>query len=370
MHPIKIVVCGDFRAANPEKIKLSDEVVEVFSDADVRICNFEAPVHVEGVKPIKKSGPSLDQSPQSPLILKKIGFNVILLANNHIMDYGEAGLFSTLKSFDSVTTIGAGKAVEAYKVKYIEVNGVRIGLLSLVHREYGVVEKKNDKCGAAWMCSPDVPEIIMDAKTKCDRVLVFPHAGVEHTAAPLPEIRELYKKYIDWGADLVVASHPHCPQGWEMYGDKYVYYSLGNFYFDELHYDDLWNKSIVLEIIIDSKINVKEHYIYFDEKTGIVCFDRSSHIKEYINYVNTLISDKEEYEKYIEKISESHWIEYKYYLLRGVRGISINMPLKMVLRLVGSVLLERTNPLGINNIFQCESHRWLAENYFKKLIKE
>ncbi len=366
MQSVKIIVCGDFRAAYPEKIKLSDEVADLFAKVDVQICNFEAPVRVEGGEPIKKSGPALGQSADSPALLKRLGFNIILMANNHIMDYGEEGLNATLKSFQGLTTVGAGTANEALAVRYVTVNEKKIGLLSLTQREFGVVESVDDNCcGAAWINSPDVPNIIIKAKQECDYLMVFPHAGVEHTAAPLPEWRRLYKRFIEWGADAVVASHPHCPQGWETYHGKPIYYSLGDFYFDELSYDDLWYKSIALEFTIDENVQTKEHYLCFDDKTGEISVDNSERIYKHIKYANNLLKDSDIYMAYINKMCSAHWVGYKYGLLRGLCGVTLKMKAKYVLRLLGCMLLGNTNEMALLNAIQCESHRWVAERYLR-----
>ena len=55
------------------------------------------------------------------------------------------------------------------------------------------------------------------------------HAGLEKVNYPLPEFREQYKRFIDYGADAIIAHHPHVVQGWEYYNNKLIAYSLGNF---------------------------------------------------------------------------------------------------------------------------------------------
>ena len=366
MQSVKMIVCGDFRAAHPEIIKIDKDVIDLFANADMRICNFEAPIHTEGAKPIEKSGPALDQSVNSPLFLKEQGFNVILMANNHIMDYGEAGMNATIDGFKDAIVVGAGTAKEAFSVRYVKVKEKTIGLLSLTQREFGTVESMDSEdCGAAWINSPDVPNIIIKAKRKCDYLIVFPHAGVEHTKAPLPEWRRLFKHFVDWGADVVVASHPHCPQGWEIYKEKYIYYSLGDFYFDELTHDDLWYKSIALELTIDEDIQTKEHFICFEDKTGQISIDKSSRIHDYIKNANNLLTDQERYMSYINRMCVSHWAGYKYGLLRGLCGVSLKMKPKLVMRLLGCMLLGNRNEMALLNAIQCESHRWVAEHYLK-----
>lgn len=372
---IKIIVCGDFRAENPEKIHFTEEVSSLFSGCDIRICNFEAPVKTRDAQPSIKSGPGLDQSEKSPGILKGFGFNVIQLANNHIMDYGEEGLNATLKAFEDVVTVGAGIAKEAFSARFVEIKGKRIGFLSFVHHEFGVVEYYDeDCCGAAWINSPDVPKIVIDAKKQCDFLMVLPHAGMEHVAAPLPEWRKIYKRFIDWGADCVIGGHPHCPQGWEYYKGKPIYYSIGDFYFDGLGYDDLWYKGILTEFDIEEeKVIVKEHFVCFDDNTGEISIDRSERMKSRIALVNNLLADSEAYHTYINKLCNSGYNGLKYVILRAVCGVSLKLPFKRVIRLLGLMLLGKKNDLFLLNSYQCETHRWFAERIFRnnnKIIKK
>lgn len=361
------MVCGDFRAANPSIIRFDNDVAELIHGADICVCNFEAPVYVEKAEPLKKSGPSLDQSTDAPAFLKEHGFNVIVLANNHIMDYGMEGCAATIKAFSDVVTVGAGEAKDAFRVRFVEVNGRKIGFISLVQNEFGTVEDKRDTSyGAAWVCSMDVPEIIKEAKTQCDYLLVLPHAGVEHTAAPLPEWRKLYKRFVDWGADAVIASHPHCPQGWETYQGKPIYYSLGDFYFDELTYDDLWYKSLMVELNVEDSVEIKEHFLCFDDKTGEVSMDKSMRIHDYIDYANHLLQNETDYDNYIGDMCAKRWTGIKYGILRGVCGVSLKMKLKYIIRLLGCMLLGNKDEMYLLNSLQCESHRWVIEHYLRK----
>lgn len=360
---VKMLLCGDFRAADPSRIILSENLKELVRTSDVKVCNFEAPIKVPNAKPIIKSGPALSQSTEAPRFLMNFGFNVILLANNHIMDYGKEGCEATLKAFSNVTTIGAGSAGDAFAIKFIEIKGKKIGFCSLVQNEFGTVENKDeDRCGAAWINSPDVPEIVIKAKKECDFLLIFPHAGAEHTVAPLPEWRRLYKRFIDWGADAVVASHPHSPQGWEDYKDKRIYYSLGNFYFDELTYDDWWFKSIAVELSIDENnaITYKEHFLKFDAN-GLISIDDSFEIKERVNYANLMLENENQYYGYINRMCEGRYRGMRYGILRGVCGISFKMKLKYIIRLLGCMLLGNTDEPYLLNAIRCESHRWVMQ---------
>lgn len=364
---VKIFICGDFRAANPDKIHFEEDLASVLATGDIKICNFEAPVKTAGAKPFVKSGPCLDQSLNSPVILKNLGFNVIQLANNHIMDYGVEGLKATFSAFEDVITVGAGIAKDAFSPRFMEIDGKRIGFLSYVHHEFGMVDYvDDDDYGAAWISSPDVPEIVMNAKKECDFLLVLPHAGIEHEVAPLPIWRKMYRKFIDWGADCVVGGHPHCPQGWETYKGKAIYYSLGDFYFDELTYNDLWYKSIIAEIIIeDDAVRLKEHFVCFDDKTGLISYDHSERMSNHVARANRLLHNEAEYKEYIDRLCASRYTSFKYILSRCICGVTFKLPFKKVIRLIGCMLLGNKDELIFLNLIQCESHRWAREKMLK-----
>lgn len=366
MEKISIAVLGDFRATNCENIRFADTFVNRLKEADIRICNFEAPVKSDG--PVTaKSGPKIDQSEKSPDFLIENGFNVILLSNNHMMDHGTIGCQRTIDSFNSVITVGAGLSKDAYSVKTNYIKGKTIGYLSLCQHEFGVVDGKDgDLYGVAWTGSLDVQDIIKEAKNNVDYLFVFPHAGVEQSYAPLPEWRKLYKKYIDWGADGVIASHPHTPQGWEYYHEKPILYSLGNFYFDELSGDEYWNKGLMAELHIEKGvINTTVHNICFDSE-GHVSLDESDERKVHNDYLNELLTSDEKYYIYIDNLCKKLYDGHKYGILRGFAGMTLRMRKAYALRLFGLMLLNKRDTYTALNRFQCESHRWAIEYCLKK----
>ena len=366
MERLSIAIFGDFRAAYPEKIKFADDFSNLLKEADIRICNFEAPVKSEGLV-APKSGPKIDQSNKSPQFLIDHGFNVVLLANNHTMDHGMEGCQKTIESFNSIIAVGAGKAKEAYAVKTSIVKGKSIGYLSLCQHEFGVVESKDDEdLGVAWTGSYDVEEVIKEAKNQVDYLFVFPHAGVEQSFAPLPGWRKLYKKYIDWGADGVIASHPHTPQGWEYYHDRPILYSLGNFYFDELTGDEYWNKGLMAELIIENDVvKAVVHNISFDS-SGYISIDESEERKVHNDYLNELLFSNEKYNNYIDGLCKKLYDGHKYGVLRGFAGMSLRMRKAYAMRLLGLMLLNKRDTYTALNRFQCESHRWPIEYCLKK----
>lgn len=365
---IRICVFGDFKATFPERIILDDKIKNIIDDADICVCNFESPVGDTEIKK-KKNNLILNQPLSSAELLIRLGFNVVLLGNNHIMEHGEKECRDTINSFKDIITVGAGSPDEAYAVKTKEVCGKRIGFFSGVHHEFGVLDSPKDekKCGVAWINAQETERIIREAKDVVDFLIVFPHAGVEHIFAPLPEWREVYRHFIDWGADAVIGSHPHTPQGWEFHKGKPIFYSLGDFYFDYVGTlpTEYWNKSLCVELIIsDNNIESRTHNIIF--KDGIIEIDDSESIKKHNIFLQELISDPEKYYKYIVDICYQMDVEYRYKLLRGLGGVSFShLTANQILKSFVGAFLGKCDDKTLLNIFQCESHRWLIERIIK-----
>lgn len=216
-------------------------------DADYNCLNFEAPLVGCPHDSIEKSGPSISMDSNSIDFLRKYNLNIVSLANNHIMDKGLTGLRETICKLEN-RFWGAGKGMEAYKPMIINTGGIRLAFMALTHKEFGCVENEEDS-GAAWMCHPKIFNMINQTKQNVDFLFLIVHAGVEYLDVPLSEIRNLYKSYITSGVDAVIASHPHVPQGYEEYNGNPIFYSLGNFCFqnEALPYNNdkpYWNDSL------------------------------------------------------------------------------------------------------------------------------
>lgn len=365
---IKIAFLGDFCAQTPQNISFGNMLNDLLSSCDIKVCNFEAPLKNEGCK-IMKSGPSISQPVESISFLQRIGFNAVLLANNHMMDYGSKGCRETINEFGDTITVGAGIAEEAYRIKSLNVKGKNIGIMSACQHEFGTVDDlfSSKKVGVAWINSHVVQETIRQEREKYDFLVVCPHAGVEETYAPLPEWRKVYKCLIDFGADAVIASHPHTPQGWETYKGKKIYYSLGNFYFDigNPSKHKYANKSLCVICTIDA--NRVEYITYIIEnKNDLIEICQENEITEHVRYLNTLLRDEKEYEEYIHELCIKLNKTYRYGLLRGVCGTSFKVGFKLFVKLLGGMVLNQYDEMYLLNALQCESHRWVIERFIKE----
>ncbi len=117
--------CGRGNGNMPQGPELSSELQAMIDRAEINVINYEAPClyYTARTEPRPKSGPHIYQHPDSVHWIERHGLNVVSMANNHIMDYGELGLQDSRSSFRHARTGGAGTWEEAYRPVLINVNG-------------------------------------------------------------------------------------------------------------------------------------------------------------------------------------------------------------------------------------------------------
>ena len=98
-------------------------------------------------------------------------------------------------------------------------------------------------------------------------MVVFSHWGVEYSPASTDSMKSLAHQFIDAGADLVVGSHPHVIEPMEIYNGKRIYYSLGNFIFDQYFNEDVRNGlGVTVRINKETKqMDFSDEYFYLDD---------------------------------------------------------------------------------------------------------
>lgn len=356
----KLTFWGDFVSVEPQRLKMSESLLQWLKDSDINVCNFESPI-VGDYPPFERQGPRVRQPKESINFLRSVGFNVFQLANNHMCDFGSEGCTATIKAFGNAITVGAGNYDEAYEVKVVEKNGIKIGFLACTHHEFGVLEKREDveQQGTAWICNDVIIQNIIEAKKRVDFLVVLPHAGVEEIDAPLPEWREKYKFFVDCGADCVIGTHPHVPQGWEEYKGKPIFYSLGDFYFDFLTgRHPYWSKSLVvlMDIHDNGTFTYNVQNIIFSNYE--IKEDWSSETKHHNEYLCDLLNNKPAYFDYVNKQSLNLWYDYNNWLTRGLGNISFKLRFTDVLKSIYISIFKGRQKSLLENCLQCESHRW------------
>ena len=192
-----------------------ENVEPIFSADDLTIVNLEGPLTTATVFRESQTY-CISGDPAYVEALTAGSVEAVSMANNHLMDYYEAGRDDTVAAVE-----GAG-IVYAFndRVGIYETKGIRIGLISVNVIGYGSGVEKFIKKGMEEL-----------REQQANLILVNCHWGVERENVPEDYARRLGKSCIDWGADLVIGHHPHVIQGIEQYNGKYIVYSLGNFCF-------------------------------------------------------------------------------------------------------------------------------------------
>ena len=230
------------------------------------------------------------------------------IANNHLFDWGDEGFLKVKHAFGDAS-FGAGSYEEAYRVKCVETKGKKIGFLALTFATksgvfYDVMNHHG--LGCAYIHDLKVNHVIMEAKKEVDYLIVLPHDGIEFIDAPLPEVMARYRDFVDYGADAVIGTHPHCPQGWEEYQGKPIFYSLGNFFFnskDDISYR-AWNRPhwyeglcVVLEID-DNEVKYSIHNT-FNKDNVELSIDHNPSREEHNSKLCSYLVDKKKHQTYL-----------------------------------------------------------------------
>ena len=174
-------------------------------------------------------------NPEAVCILEKMKADIWNISNNHIMDAGREGLESTISIADEcgAATIGAGIDLEeASQPVYLPEAG-GIGMFGVAYMAECIPATETEPGVFPWNEMELIGRRIQEIKERCRWCIVVAHGGEEFSALPNPYTRERYLKYLEMGADVVVAHHPHVTENFETFPDgKAIFYSLGNFIFD------------------------------------------------------------------------------------------------------------------------------------------
>jgi hypothetical protein len=198
----------------------------------VNFCNLECAL-TESDAGLEAQAHLIRARPSSAAALAAAGFGVASLANNHIYDYGDAGVRDTIAALDrlGIKACGAGADLSlARRPAIVERNGIRLGFLAYTSK--GVQSASATRAGAALIDGVQIVEDVTALRPAVDHVIVSLHAGLEFIDLPHPEYRELCHTIAAAGACLIVGHGPHVIQGIERVGQCVVCYSLGNFVFD------------------------------------------------------------------------------------------------------------------------------------------
>ena len=132
---VNLFFCGDFCSTSPASpISVSKELRDLIASCELKVVNFEVPLKPDMPLLLQKRL-RFSQNDDVPAFLQSLGFNLFPIATNHTFDWGEEG-FKKTKEVLGNAAFGAGTYDEAYKVKVIEANGVKIGFFAVCFAAY------------------------------------------------------------------------------------------------------------------------------------------------------------------------------------------------------------------------------------------
>ena len=243
---VSVAVTGDVMFARnmPEVLSLDYSpytgVSDVTSNVDLLLINFENAATTSAN--VVKGDIPFKCDPSYVPLAKAGNITVAALANNHTFDYGVEGMQDTLSNLENsgITPIGAGNSEdEAHAAVTKEINGRKITILNYMDSEnfaeypYEMMPPANGSSpGYSAYDSADAKRQISEHNDS-DLIIAYMHYGNEYAHSPNENQIKFSHELIDYGADVVIGSHPHVTQGIEMYKGKPIFYSLGNFIFDQ-----------------------------------------------------------------------------------------------------------------------------------------
>ena len=337
-------------------------VADFVRAADLRIVQWETPT-ASKENPIPKSGPNLNSAPETIRIVQEAGFDIALLANNHIGDHGTEGVLETLKCLheSGMKTVGAGKNLEeANRPLALAAGGKNILLLNFAENEFGTAEE--NKPGVAPQSPLRNLKQTREAAEQADFVIVVLHGGHEHNPFPSPRLQELCRAFADAGADLVFNCHTHCPEGVELRNGSQIIYSPGNFYFPK-YSRKLWNTGYLTRCSFDRLGVYKLELLpYRFTKESVTPLDEAGK-KAFEHYMERLcepLSNPERIRKLFEAWSTDKGRAY-------LVGTVTELPEHWENRMEEPEVVNQI--LHLRNVFTCEAHCDMVKCYLR-LIEE
>lgn len=208
-------------------------------DADLVHANLEGPIHGSG----SKGGTSLVFSFNQDIapFLKENGFNLLSISNNHALDQGWVARDETIRVLEENNIDWCGHPTEVDK--------------NSIH-----YDQSPSGLSYAFVCFQDVTNhldldsakiLLNDVDQEVDLLIISVHWGQEYVHANNSRQQEIAHVFVDSGADLIIGHHPHVVQNMEIYNEVPIFYSLGNFVFDQ-YWSEKTQEGLALKLKITS----------------------------------------------------------------------------------------------------------------------
>lgn len=238
-------LCNNFGVASVIKRKgpdyLFDNVRSLLNEGDIVFGNLECSILSEDS--VNEKTPNFFCAEPGIIEgLKNANFNVLSVANNHIMEHGDVLFQNTVQLLrdNNICPVGIANEIEVISVK-----GLKIAFLA-----YSFIEDNVPSSGYNKIHSEEpIIQNIQKIRSEVDLIIISLHWGYEYVPYPSPDQIRIGRKLVDAGADVILGGHPHVAQSYEIYKNRPIFYSLGNFIFDHT-YIPTTRESFIAEITI------------------------------------------------------------------------------------------------------------------------
>ena len=368
----KVLLAGDVSPHNTNIGRIIDtglarifgDVKPFFAAADLSVVQWETPLAPpELCDPIAKSGPNLVCDARGAEIMKYLGGDVALLANNHIGDQGDRAVLETIRILEDsgVRCVGAGADLTAAQRSLcVELNGVKLALVNAAEHEFGTATRRSP--GSAPLEPEEIMETIRELRDTGFRVLVALHGGHEYNPHPSPRMMKLFRMFVAGGADAVFNCHTHCPEGFEIRRGSPIVCSPGNFYFplrsEEKRPLPTWWQGYLTIIGFDAAGAFSLELVpYTFGLEHVTPFEGAAkeRFTDYLRQLSAPLADMTELERLFDLWSTFYGFHYVRGALRRILDAGFDF----------SDLEAAKKYLALRNTYTCEAHRDMVGNFFR-----
>jgi poly-gamma-glutamate capsule biosynthesis protein CapA/YwtB (metallophosphatase superfamily) len=301
--------------------------------------------------------------------VKNAGFDLLCLANNHIMDHGAEGLENTLKvcAEAGIDVVGAGKNLTtAREIRIRRVGEVRIGILAAAEHEFSIAT--HDGYGANPLDLIDTVRNIRDRRRDFDYLIVLIHGSAEFHV-PTPRIKKTCHFLVEMGANAVIVQHPHMVGGIEEYRGGHIVYGQGALLMDEGIYRTLpsFHEGFLVKLEIHPNGPSTMQIVPFIQSAPAPGARRMTNEEEHA--FRSMLKEKSA-SVLDDTVVQASWNRFcderKYSYMSSIVGHN------RILRMLNSKgtltkLLSRSKRmLAIKNLVRCETHREALETIFNE----
>jgi len=341
------------------KCVLADGLRQRWMQADVRLLNLETPL-IDGGTPSLKCGSNFSAPVSCARGVAELCPSAVSLCNNHILDYGEEGMLSTIRALRSekVETFGVGDDLSSADKPVILVkNGVRIGVYAVCENEFSVATERTG--GANPLNLLELSDRIRGVRGSCDRLIVLYHGGREYYPYPSPQTQRVCRKIAECGASLVLCQHSHCVGSYEKWDNATIVYGQGNFLFDAETKNECYDTGLLVSYTIGEYGAEQVKFVPIVRVPGGAALAEEARAAEILNAFE-LRSRRLRIQGFVEARYRVYASEMKEKMLKViVSGHVVTRSVNVLYGRRPTRMLSPRNKVDLLNSLRCESIREL-----------